>query len=255
MQAEDEPESGKIVDFNTMEVDTNAVEIKGCMFEHTALRQAFMSSEIDVLLKNENKLSGITPIGIWKYKIGGDEPIPDVEKYCGLYRTFGERRLASHLLAGLELLLPILVPSLTGKTVLDFFPKERRPQYRVKENNVTRVAPMIPTEIAIGKSPPVDGRFLPLPEVAPAYPEFAQLLQFWNAVEKKDVYNFEKLWNESSQKLRDVLSKRDAGIGSIIAGLYWRIGHEVGEFNLMLRKNGISWGYFRDHWLEAHNNK
>ena len=37
-----------------------------------------------------------------------------IEKWCGLFETLGERRLASHLLVGLELLLPLLFPELAS---------------------------------------------------------------------------------------------------------------------------------------------
>ena len=40
-----------------------------------------------------------------------------VEKYCGVFETLGEKRLASHLLPGLEVLLPLLFPSITLEQV------------------------------------------------------------------------------------------------------------------------------------------
>ena len=40
-----------------------------------------------------------------------------VEKYCGVFETLGEKRLASHLLPGLEALLPLLFPSITLEQV------------------------------------------------------------------------------------------------------------------------------------------
>ena len=40
-----------------------------------------------------------------------------VEKYCGVFETLGEKRLASHLLSGLEVLLPLLFPSITLEQV------------------------------------------------------------------------------------------------------------------------------------------
>ena len=40
-----------------------------------------------------------------------------VEKYCGVFETLGEKRLASHLLPGLDVLLPLFFPSITLEQV------------------------------------------------------------------------------------------------------------------------------------------
>jgi len=40
-----------------------------------------------------------------------------VEKYCGVFETLGEKRLASHLLLGVEALLPLLFPNITLEQV------------------------------------------------------------------------------------------------------------------------------------------
>jgi len=48
-----------------------------------------------------------------------------VEKYCGVFETLGEKRLASHLLPGLEALLPLLFPNITLEQVLALFPADR----------------------------------------------------------------------------------------------------------------------------------
>jgi hypothetical protein len=58
-----------------------------------------------------------------------------VGKYCSIYRTMGERRLASHLLVGLEMLLPLLIPNIDSKTALSFLPKERREKYVYSDKN------------------------------------------------------------------------------------------------------------------------
>jgi hypothetical protein len=81
-------------------------------------------------------------------------------------------------------------------------------------------------------------------------------MHFWSTTEKKNVYNFEALWNEAKDKLRETLRARSEGKvkGSVVAELYYRLGREVGEFNRLLASNDISWGYFTDHYMEPHNN-
>ena len=53
---------------------------------------------------------------MWRYTPPG-EPLPLVGKFAGLFETLGEKRLAAHLLSGLEALLPTLFPSITAEQV------------------------------------------------------------------------------------------------------------------------------------------
>ena len=42
-----------------------------------------------------------------------------------MFETIGEKRVSTHLLAGVELLLPMLFPSLEPDDVLQLFPADR----------------------------------------------------------------------------------------------------------------------------------
>lgn len=42
-----------------------------------------------------------------------------------MFETIGEKRVATHLLAGVELLLPLFFPSLQSDDVLGLFPADR----------------------------------------------------------------------------------------------------------------------------------
>ena len=43
-----------------------------------------------------------------------DTAAPRITRYCSIFRTLGDRRLADHVLRGLEILLPQLVPCTTA---------------------------------------------------------------------------------------------------------------------------------------------
>lgn len=98
--------------------------------------------------------TALRPVGCWRYKLP-DEPLPKVRAACprhhhrhrrvlllppalipaaaarkvakmaAISHTCGDRRLASHLLAGLELLLPQLVPAVPTADLLDAFTPDR----------------------------------------------------------------------------------------------------------------------------------
>ena len=67
---------------------------------------------------------GNKPLGVWKYSIP-DDPLSSVVKYCGLFETLGEKRVSSHLLPGLEALVPLLFPAVTHEEVWSLFPDDR----------------------------------------------------------------------------------------------------------------------------------
>ena len=83
-----------------------------------------MSSVISDVLTKYGVTVGNKQVGLWKYQLS-DEPLPLLAKYCGLFETLGERRLGSHLVPGLEALLPDLFPSISLDQVLSLCSAER----------------------------------------------------------------------------------------------------------------------------------
>lgn len=100
-------------------------EIRGCCFEHTGLNEQYMSERVGQLLSEHEIAVGNKPVGLWRYEVPSDTT-PMVTKYCGLFKTLGERRVSSHLLPGLETLVCSLYPSLTKEEVWCLFPAERQ---------------------------------------------------------------------------------------------------------------------------------
>ena len=83
-----------------------------------------MSSVVSDVLKEYDIPIGNRPIGLWRYQLNG-EPLPRLAKYCGLFETLGEKRVGSHLIPGLESLLPLLFPSVSLDQILGLCPAER----------------------------------------------------------------------------------------------------------------------------------
>ena len=101
------------------------VEIRGCCFKHTALTEQHMSTIVSDILSKFNIPVGNRPVGVWHYQQLLREPLPRIAKYCGLFETLGEKRVGSHLLPGLESLLPLLFPSVSLDQVLSLCPAQR----------------------------------------------------------------------------------------------------------------------------------
>eukprot|EP00744_Colponema_vietnamica_P008482 GILI01012097.1.p1 GENE.GILI01012097.1~~GILI01012097.1.p1 ORF type:complete len:760 (+),score=148.53 GILI01012097.1:122-2401(+) len=107
----------------------DAREIRGCQFEATAAREMHMSALIHAVLSQQGLgACGNKPVGVWQYPSSSppqlqDDPfcsslqwdLPSLPKFCGVFETLGEKRLATHLLSGLEMLLLSLCPREVGE--------------------------------------------------------------------------------------------------------------------------------------------
>ena len=95
----------------------DGVEIRGCCFSHTVLIEQYTSDLIGKLLAKHGVLVGNLPLAMWQYDSIQEDALPEVIKYCGVFETLGEKRLASHLFPGLESLLPLVFQDITMEEV------------------------------------------------------------------------------------------------------------------------------------------
>ena len=82
-------------------------EVRGSAFVHSARRELHMAREIAAA----GCASANVPLGVWRYAADAS-PFGDSELLqaaCCIERTFGDRRLGTHVLGGLALLLPQLL--------------------------------------------------------------------------------------------------------------------------------------------------
>jgi len=82
-------------------------DLRGSAFPHTAARELAMSGRVKAALESVGALGANEPVALALYSSPAQLPLgPTVPTACIVERTLGDRRLGSHVLAGLEILLP-----------------------------------------------------------------------------------------------------------------------------------------------------
>mmetsp|Transcript_11981 Transcript_11981/g.17965 ORF Transcript_11981/g.17965 Transcript_11981/m.17965 type:complete len:588 (-) Transcript_11981:214-1977(-) len=104
-------------------------EIRGCAFPHTAKCELFMSSKLESILGPQG-IPAANPeaLGWFEYTADPERPLgSQFPTACIVERTRGDRRLGTHLLAGLALLLDQLIDAkyLDVEALLGAFPVAR----------------------------------------------------------------------------------------------------------------------------------
>eukprot|EP00004_Rigifila_ramosa_P008594 TRINITY_DN1984_c0_g2_i2.p1 TRINITY_DN1984_c0_g2~~TRINITY_DN1984_c0_g2_i2.p1 ORF type:complete len:678 (-),score=146.88 TRINITY_DN1984_c0_g2_i2:135-2168(-) len=102
-------------------------DIRGSAFPHTALRELAMSARVGQVLAAAGVVGCNTaPCGMAVYSGPEQQPLgPGWATACVIERTLGDRRLGTHVLAGLEVILPRLVGRVDTAALLEVFPPAR----------------------------------------------------------------------------------------------------------------------------------
>jgi len=210
-------------------------EIRGCTFPHTATRELFMFGMINQLLQQHGMPISNVPLGWFEYDLPPGSPYPLVTRCCALYETKGEKRLGDHVIVGLERALPLLLQNrLDVPSLLARFEDLRKQS----ADSVVETWLCVLTDGEMGNFVDIYGH--ELDERAPGQLESGQL-----GASIPD--ELKEIWDEATAKLaQELAKKKDAGVGSLLAYLYWRFGREAGAFQRILRINDISWGTYVD---------
>jgi len=262
----------------------NSREVRGCQFYATATREQLMTERIGEILLTHDILCGNKSVGFWLYpdeedhykKLGIVNACPHIDKFCGVFETLGEKRLATHLLQGVEVLLHFLVSnycnkSFTKETILGLYPAERLITDDPEGLSVTPLSWL--------------GPFLEVPEdkslsqwtQEKIYPveAFSMLLNM-NELQKKENpfqdllttpeiaevctkfierYSFASEYKESIEHfLRVILQTTKISFTELLSTLYARIGWECGRIKRIFQDSNINWGYYADHNVLYHCN-
>eukprot|EP01080_Neovahlkampfia_damariscottae_P010487 gene10487-3009_t len=213
------------------------VEIRGCTFEHTSSRELLYFGKVNkLMMENDIPLSNIS-LGWYEYNLS-KTPLPKVKRVCAIYETKGEKRLADHLLTGIERLLPLLI-STEKFDSKDFLSKY--PSVRVDGDSVISTWMSVSCEFDLQTSY-FNMLNFDLPEISP---KFETKYETW-----KDI------WEENSSILTlglEFLKKNQKSAKSLLSYLYWRLGREVGFIQKLFSKNNINWGTYNDK-LGDHSN-
>ena len=85
--------------------DQKVSEVRGVCFVHTSSTEMYVTGQIEANLAKVGLVCGNHPLGFWLYKNLEGDVSPLIQKTVSLFETYGDRRLESHLLTGLERLL------------------------------------------------------------------------------------------------------------------------------------------------------
>lgn len=216
----------------------DGVELRGCMFPHTAARELHMTSLINTHLRANNITPANESVGWWDY-----ETEWPVTCSCAIFKTNGDRRLGDHVLMGLESLLPLIVDEQHAESVIDIFPKSRFEAG--VENLHEALASTWIIALEDRESEFVDISTRNIYEHAPVRPPPnlpSDLQALWDAncdVIKK--YTTTTQASSPSQTVGD----NNTAIG-LLWRIYWRVGWEAGRVVRVLKDARISWGTYED---------
>ena len=274
---------GYLVKYNT----------RGSQYVSTCFRELYYSEKINEELKKINILCANLPVGFWKYdknlKILSDEKvkkedipimqnqIPEVDKYCGIFRTLGDKRLRTHLLCGVEKVLLNVAKLCISKGVI----KEEQLEEIKKIYPESRLPNKIETFKTIKLFGPKNGEnfddwcknpvyekekydsIISCAKLKKEVKENKNLQIFLEQTEKYDEL-FPLITEGVSEKhkkmIRNVLDKLLEGqkngkkfFQSLIE-IYARIGYEVSRVKKCLQVAHINWGSYLDRGYDYHCN-
>ena len=273
-----------------MNFPKKAIDIRGCQFKHTAIRELFMTEAINTILNKEGFQCANVPKGLWIYdnlefpEILKNELIL-VDKCCSVFRVLGEKRFGCHLMPGLEIILAEMSKklklSLDNKEVFNFFPSER---VISKDGSIT----IIPTSEMIDYIEILDGeRINVLYEKYNIYQKNLLVDLFKlnidssfnkenNALIKWFDENFTEILisymksNNIYQELKEIITEKsfkdllkkmidetklnNISLLEVFGLLYSRLGYECGKLKRIFQDNNINWGTYEDQPYRIHGN-
>jgi hypothetical protein len=99
-------------------------ELRGCAFPQTTSRELMITSQLSRVLEPQGVLSANTSVGFASYS----HPLcPHIQPTCIITETKGDRRFGTHVLAGVELILPLLlnIDAIDVSKLSSLFPEMR----------------------------------------------------------------------------------------------------------------------------------
>ena len=213
-------------------------EIRGCSFLQPSLRELVMCHKLQEMIEQYSDFDdslgplriGNIPIGYWVYNLDYElKPHSQIEITCTIFETIGERRLASHLLAGLETLLQYGFLDVSVS--------------KVKEKLIRRGGDETESPITTSAACCTGDRVRPAEFVTDSnlkinisvVEDLSSTMSTQLQEEWKSLCTIVRNSQEQSQAFND------------LGFLFWRLGREVGEFLRFLLDNDVMWGYFFDY--------
>ena len=87
-------------------------DVRGCQFYNTAYRELYFQNKVNKILEANQLVGANIPVGVWAYGrfLEADTGLKNehreaIDKYCGIFRTLGDRRLQTNLMQGIHTLV------------------------------------------------------------------------------------------------------------------------------------------------------
>ena len=280
--------------FNIQKTEGVMVEIvtRGSQYDSTCFRELFYSEKVDENLKKINIRCANLPVGFWKY--GKDlhilpkenikkedipnleNQMPEVDKYCGIFHTLGDKRLRTHLLCGLEKILETIATLCVSKQLINeellneikkIFPATRLPDKIETFKTIKFFGPLNTTIDEWVKKPVYEQKhydaIISVDQLKKEINENKNLKIFIDQTENYDeIYNLlsENLSEKHKLMTKKIIEnmKKEQANGkkffSTLLNIYIRIGYEVGKIKRLMQDANINWGSYIDRGSSYHCN-
>ena len=280
--------------FNIQKTEGVIVEIvtRGSQYDSTCFRELFYSEKVDENLKKFNIRCANLPVGFWKY--GKDlhilpkenikkedipnleNQMPEVDKYCGIFHTLGDKRLRTHLLCGLEKILEKIATLCVSKQLVNeellneikkIFPATRLPDKIETFKTIKFFGPLNTTIDEWVKKPVYEQKhydaIISVDQLKKEINENKNLKIFIDQTENYDeIYNLlsENLSEKHKLMTKKIIEnmKKEQANGkkffSTLLNIYIRIGYEVGKIKRLMQDANINWGSYIDRGSSYHCN-
>eukprot|EP00299_Pterocystis_sp_00344_P007583 c2519_g1_i1.p1 GENE.c2519_g1_i1~~c2519_g1_i1.p1 ORF type:complete len:1392 (+),score=412.82 c2519_g1_i1:290-4177(+) len=216
--------------------DNGESNVRGCLFEHTALREWCMSDKVNQAFQlcDSRFVPANTAVGWYRYESQPDWPLPLITRYCGVFETVGDRRLGDHLLIGLEKLIAIMFSKMSVEQLTNM-QKRINQSRKFDGDELWETATIVECGMSVAK----DLIDLELPEFQ--VPIFADLEKLGVSMNPQ----LALLWNHTRETLKSSTVREHSQQNPFLS-LARRLGWECGSILKVLQSSGISWGTYPD---------
>ena len=280
--------------FNIQKTEGVIVEIvtRGSQYDSTCFRELYYSEKVDEYLKKINIRCANLPVGFWKY--GKDlhilpkenikkedipnleNQMPEVDKYCGIFHTLGDKRLRTHLLCGFEKILETIATLCVSKKLINeellneikkIFPATRLPDKIETFKTIKFFGPLNTTIDEWVKKPVYEQKhydaIISVDQLKKEINENKNLKIFIDQTENYDEIinllseNLSEKHKLMTKKIIENMKKEQANgkkFFSTLLNIYIRIGYEVGKIKRLMQDANINWGSYIDRGSSYHCN-
>ena len=265
---------------------------RGSQYDSTCVRELFYSEKADENLKKINIPCANYPVGFWKYgknlhilpkeNIKDEDlpklenQVPEIDKYCGIFRTLGDKRLRTHLLCGFEKILELISKLCLDKKIISeellteikkIYPATRLPDKIETFKTIHFFGPLHNNYDEWVSKPVYEKRhydaIISCEQLKKEIKENKNLQIFIEQTE-----NYDEIYNIISENLterrkliaksiiEDMKKEQKGGkkFFNTLLNIYIRIGYEVGRIKRCLQDSHINWGSYIDRGCSYHCN-